>query len=40
MSKFKAFRVHTIDGKPECRFEQLGLDDWCRLTAAVIDGAR
>jgi 16S rRNA (adenine1518-N6/adenine1519-N6)-dimethyltransferase len=25
---------------PEDRPEQLGLDDWCRLTAAVIDGAR
>jgi putative YhdH/YhfP family quinone oxidoreductase len=24
---FKAFRVHTIDGKPVCRFEQLTLDD-------------
>ena len=27
MSKFKAFRVHTIDGKPQCRFEQLSLDE-------------
>jgi len=27
MDKFKAFRVHTIDGKPVCRFEQLSLDD-------------
>ena len=24
---FKAFRVHTIDGKPVCRFEKLTLDD-------------
>ena len=24
---FKAFRVHTIDGKPACRFEKLTLDD-------------
>jgi len=27
MAKFKAYRVHTIDGKPVCRFEQLGLED-------------
>lgn len=27
MNPFKAFRVHTIDGKPVCRFEQLTLDD-------------
>jgi acrylyl-CoA reductase (NADPH) len=27
MQTFKAFRVHTIDGKPECRFDQLTLDD-------------
>lgn len=27
MEKFKAFRVHTIDGKPVCRFEHLALDD-------------
>jgi len=26
MPAFKAFRVHTIDGKPVCRFEQLTLD--------------
>ena len=26
-SPFKAFRVHTIDGRPSCRFEQLTLDD-------------
>jgi acrylyl-CoA reductase (NADPH) len=25
--KFKTFRVHTIDGKPDCRFEYLSLDD-------------
>ena len=24
---FKAFRVHTIDGKPACRFERLTLED-------------
>src|SRR3954468_7432048 len=24
---FKAFRVHTIDGKAQCRFEQLTMDD-------------
>ena len=24
--KFKAYRVHTINGKPDCRFEQLSLD--------------
>ncbi|HYF19789.1 MAG TPA: acryloyl-CoA reductase [Ramlibacter sp.] len=23
---FKAFRVHTVDGKPQCRFEQLTID--------------
>jgi putative YhdH/YhfP family quinone oxidoreductase len=27
MQQFKAFRVHTIHDKPECRFEQLSLDD-------------
>lgn len=27
MEPFKAFRVHTIDGKPVCRFEQLTLWD-------------
>ena len=27
MAPFKAYRVHTIDGKPVCRFETLGLDD-------------
>lgn len=27
MSTFKAYRVHTIDGKPSCRFERLTLDD-------------
>ena len=27
MDKFKAFRVHTIDGKPVCKFERLTLDD-------------
>jgi len=27
MEKFKAFRVHTIDGKPVCKFEQLSMDD-------------
>lgn len=27
MAGFKAYRVHTIDGKPVCRFEQLELDD-------------
>lgn len=27
MQQFKAFRVHTVHGKPECRFEQLSLDD-------------
>lgn len=27
MEHFKAYRVHTIDGKPVCRFEELGLDD-------------
>jgi acrylyl-CoA reductase (NADPH) len=27
LNKFKAYRVHTIDGKPDCRFEQLSLDD-------------
>ena len=27
MEKFRAFRVHTIDGKPVCRFEQLTLND-------------
>lgn len=27
MEKFKAYRVHTIAGKPVCRFETLSLDD-------------
>jgi acrylyl-CoA reductase (NADPH) len=27
MSPFKAYRVHTIEGKPVCRFEKLTLDD-------------
>jgi putative YhdH/YhfP family quinone oxidoreductase len=27
MEKFKSFRVHTIDGKPVCKFEQLSMDD-------------
>lgn len=27
MDRFKAFRVHTIDGKAVCRFEQLTLED-------------
>jgi acrylyl-CoA reductase (NADPH) len=27
MQKFKAYRVHTINGKPECRFEELSLND-------------
>ena len=27
MSTFKAFRVHTIEGKPVCRFERLSRDD-------------
>jgi len=27
MEKFNAYRVHTIDGKPVCRFEELTLDD-------------
>lgn len=27
MQQFKAYRVHTIDGKPVCRFEKLTLDD-------------
>jgi acrylyl-CoA reductase (NADPH) len=27
MEKFKAFRVHTIDGKAVCKFEQLSMDD-------------
>ena len=26
MEKFKAFRVHTIDGKPQCRFEELTVE--------------
>jgi acrylyl-CoA reductase (NADPH) len=26
METFKAFRVHTVDGKPQCRFERLSLD--------------
>ncbi|MGE3067228.1 MAG: acryloyl-CoA reductase [Hyphomicrobiaceae bacterium] len=27
MQKFRAYRVHTVDGKPVCRFEELSLDD-------------
>jgi len=27
METFNAFRVHTIDGKPVCRFEKLSIDD-------------
>lgn len=27
MEKFKAFRVHTIDGKAVCKYEQLSMDD-------------
>jgi len=27
MNDFKAYRVHTIDGKPVCRFERLTLED-------------
>lgn len=27
MEKFKAFRVHTVDDKPVCKFEELTLDD-------------
>jgi len=27
MAPFKAFRVHTVDGKPVCRFEKLALED-------------
>lgn len=27
MESFKAFRVHTIDGKAHCRFEQLTMED-------------
>jgi putative YhdH/YhfP family quinone oxidoreductase len=27
MQTFKAFRVHTVDGKAHCKFEQLSLDD-------------
>lgn len=27
METFKAFRVHTVDGKPVCKFEQLTIDD-------------
>lgn len=27
MKSFKAYRVHTIDGKPVCKFEQLTMDD-------------
>lgn len=27
MTSFKAFRVHTINGKPVCRFEKLTLED-------------
>jgi len=27
MTPFKAYRVHTVDGKPVCKFEKLTLDD-------------
>jgi acrylyl-CoA reductase (NADPH) len=27
MKTFKAYRVHTVDGKPVCKFEQLTMDD-------------
>jgi putative YhdH/YhfP family quinone oxidoreductase len=27
MNDFKAYRVHTVDGKPVCKFERLTLDD-------------
>ncbi|WP_454917733.1 acrylyl-CoA reductase family protein [Xanthobacter sediminis] len=27
METFKAYRVHTVDGKPVCKFEQLSLSD-------------
>lgn len=27
MEKFRAYRVHTIDGKPVCRFEELTFDE-------------
>ena len=27
MTTFKAYRVHTVDGKPACKFEQLAMDD-------------
>ena len=27
MKTFKAYRVHTVDGKPVCKFEQLAMDD-------------
>jgi putative YhdH/YhfP family quinone oxidoreductase len=27
MDQFKAFRVHTVDGQPVCKFEQLTMDD-------------
>src|SRR5690606_23426205 len=27
MERFKAFRVHTIDGRAECRFEDLTIDE-------------
>jgi putative YhdH/YhfP family quinone oxidoreductase len=27
MKTFKAYRVHTVDGKPVCRFEELTMDD-------------
>ena len=27
MKTFKAYRVHTIDGKPVCKFEQLAMED-------------
>ena len=27
MKTFKAYRVHTIDGRPVCKFKQLTMDD-------------
>lgn len=27
MTTFKAYRVHTVGGKPVCKFEQLTMDD-------------
>jgi acrylyl-CoA reductase (NADPH) len=27
MEKFKAYRVHTVDGKPVCKFDELTLDE-------------